>query len=217
MRTSLTLVTLAVAALGSSACKDPNANGTGPTGTSTTSASSALTPSASASGASGASGAAAATQISAPNVVAASELKEGGPAPDFAVTATDGAKLSLASLKGKPLVVYFYPKDETSGCTVEAESFRDSWKDMKKSNVTMIGVSTDSDDSHKAFAEKHKLPFHLVSDPKGELAAKFGVPVRGNFASRETFVIDKDGKVKKIYKNVDVQKHAAEILNDVKS
>src|SRR3984957_12955033 len=100
----------------------------------------------------------------------------GKPAPDFTAAAQDGPSVPLAALKGKPVVIYFYPKDETPGCTKEACSFRDSWDALAKKGVVMIGVSADTDDSHKAFAKNHKLPFLLVSDPDGKLAASFGVP-----------------------------------------
>src|SRR5215471_14936554 len=97
--------------------------------------------------------------------------------PDFSATAHDGTRLHLAELNGKPVVVYFYPKDETPGCTKEACAFRDAWDGLAKKGVVLIGVSTDDAASHKAFAEHHKLPFHLVSDPNGDLAKAFGVPM----------------------------------------
>jgi thioredoxin-dependent peroxiredoxin len=140
------------------------------------------------------------------------ELAVGKPAPEFSVKASDGASFGTSSLKGKPVVVYFYPKDETPGCTKEACSFRDAWNDLAKTNVVLLGVSGDSDESHKAFSEHHKLPFHLVSDADGALAKKFGVPTFG----RQSFVIGIDGNVKKIYRSVNVQAHAQEILADLK-
>ena len=145
-----------------------------------------------------------------------SALEVGGPAPDFSVTAHDDIKLSRTALKGKPIVVYFYPKDETPGCTKEACAFRDAWDGLAKSGVVLIGVSGDNLESHKAFAKNHKLPFHLVADEKGELAAKFGVPFRGGFAERQTFVIDREGRIKKIYRQVDVGTHAAQIVGDLR-
>ena len=144
----------------------------------------------------------------------AGEVEVGKPAPAFSVTATDGTKLDSARLKGKHVVVYFYPKDETPGCTKEAQSFRDEWKSLEAKGVVLIGVSADSDESHKAFAAHHKLPFLLVSDPKNELGAKFGVPFTV-FHSRQSFVIGPDGNVKKIYRKVDVGVHDKEILGDV--
>ncbi len=146
------------------------------------------------------------------------ELKVGSPAPDFDLTASDGTHLALKSLKGKPVVLYFYPKDETPGCTTEACSFRDAWDALQKSGVVMVGVSTDDAASHKAFADNHKLPFKLVSDPQGTLAKTYGVDTMttpiGTLLKRQTIVIDKDGNVKKIYRTVDVTKHAQEITAD---
>jgi peroxiredoxin Q/BCP len=144
-----------------------------------------------------------------------SELAVGSPPPDFTKTAQDGTSVHLAALKGKPVVIYFYPKDETPGCTKEACSFRDSWDALAKKGVVMIGVSADTDDSHKAFAKNHKLPFLLVSDPDGKLAASFGVPFQDGYTSRQSFVIGPDGLMKKIYRKVDVTVHAQEIMADV--
>jgi peroxiredoxin Q/BCP len=135
--------------------------------------------------------------------------------PDFSATASDGTPVHLAALKGKPVVVYFYPKDETPGCTAEACSFRDAWTSLSAKGVVLIGISADSDESHRGFAANHKLPFLLVSDTSGAIAAKFGVPVRGGYTARQSFVIGADGKVKKVYRTVDVGTHAAEIAADV--
>lgn len=156
-----------------------------------------------------------AVSSAAPAMAMPAELAEGKPSPAFSLTASDGTKLDSAALKGKPIVLYFYPKDETPGCTTEACSFRDAWEKLAKSGVVMVGISTDSDESHKAFAANHKLPFHLVSDPDGALAKKFGVPLSGTFMSRQTIVIGADGNVKHIYRTVDVGKHAAEISADL--
>ena len=144
------------------------------------------------------------------------DLGAGKAAPDFSATASDGTAIHLADLKGKPVVVYFYPKDETPGCTKEACAFRDGFADLQKKGVVLIGVSGDSDASHKAFAEHHKLPFLLVSDPKGELATAFGVPFKDGYAGRQSFVVGTDGKLKKVYRKVDVSVHAQEIAADVK-
>jgi peroxiredoxin Q/BCP len=145
------------------------------------------------------------------------EVTVGKPAPDFATKDQNGADVKLSSFKGKPVVVYFYPKDETPGCTTEAKDFRDTWKDLEKKGVVVIGVSTDSADSHKAFATHHGLPFHLVSDEGGAIAKAFGVPVRLGFMARQTFLIDADGNVKKIYRHVDLTKHASDVLADFQS
>jgi thioredoxin-dependent peroxiredoxin len=141
----------------------------------------------------------------------------GKTAPDFSSTAHDGFAVKMDSLKGKHVVLYFYPKDETPGCTKEACAFRDAWKDLESKGVVLVGISADSIDSHKQFAEHHKLPFHLVSDADGSIAQKYGVPNNNGFLGRQSFVIGPDGNVKKVYRKVDVTKHASEILDDVKS
>jgi len=157
----------------------------------------------------------------APKPAASDEIAVGKPAPAFSVVASDGTAIDSAALKGKPVVLYFYPKDETQGCTTEACAFRDAWDKLEKSGVVLVGVSVDTDESHKAFAAHHKLPFHLVSDPKMELAKKFGVSSKYidklgvTIEMRETIVIGKDGNVLKIYRTVDPTKHAEEIENDL--
>jgi peroxiredoxin Q/BCP len=145
----------------------------------------------------------------------AGELSVGSLAPDFSAKSHDGKDVKLSAFRGHPVVIYFYPKDETPGCTKEACSLRDSWNELDKKGVVLIGISGDSDESHRNFAEHHKLPFMLVSDPDGKIAAQFGVPFRLGYASRQTIVIDSEGKIKKVYRSVDVSKHAQEILGDV--
>lgn len=142
-------------------------------------------------------------------------LKPGDPAPDFTAKSQDGKDVKLSSFKGHPVLVYFYPKDETPGCTKEACSFRDAWNDLDKKGVVLIGISADSDASHKAFAEHHKLPFTLVSDPEGKIAAQFGVPFHLGTTARQTFVINADGTIKKIYRQVDVSTHAKDVMGDL--
>lgn len=147
---------------------------------------------------------------------AAPGVVEGAQAPAFQVRAHDGTELALAALRGRPVVLYFYPKDETPGCTKEACAFRDAWGELAKTNVVLVGVSTDTDASHRDFAKHHGLPFHLVSDPDGSLARSFGVPSRGGLLARQTVVIGPDGAVKKIYRQVDVTRHASEVLADLR-
>jgi peroxiredoxin Q/BCP len=149
--------------------------------------------------------------------VTTGELAVGQAAPDFSSTAHDGLEIKLAALKGKHVVLYFYPRDETPGCTKEACAFRDAWKDLESPNIVLVGISTDDLGSHKKFAEHHKLPFHLVSDAEGSIAKAYGVPNKAGFLGRQTFVIGPDGHLKKIYRSVDVTKHAAEVIADVKS
>jgi peroxiredoxin Q/BCP len=140
----------------------------------------------------------------------------GTPAPDFTATAQDGTTVHLAALKGKPVVIYFYPKDETPGCTREACSFRDSWEALAKTGATLVGVSADTLDSHKGFASHYNLPFLLVSDPGGDIAKLFGVPF-STVHKRQTVVVGPDGNVRKVYRAVDVGVHAQEVLKDLGS
>lgn len=146
---------------------------------------------------------------------AGANLKVGDMAPDFTAKSQDGKEVHLSAMRGKPVVVYFYPKDETPGCTKQACGFRDAWNDLDKKGVQLVGVSADSDESHKKFIEHYKLPFVLVSDSDGKLASLFGVPFRGGMTMRQTIVIDAEGKIKKIYREVDVATHAKDVLNDL--
>ena len=110
------------------------------------------------------------------------------------------------------MVVYFYPKDDTPGCTVEAQEIRDLHEDIKRSGAVVIGVSTDGQASHRAFAEKHALPFLLASDESGDVARAFGVPLKNGRSSRVTFVIGVDGTIKRAFPEVTPKGHAAELL-----
>jgi len=138
----------------------------------------------------------------------------GDPAPDVSGEDASGNVVKLSASRGHAAVVYFYPKDETPGCTTEACSFRDAWDGLAKKGVVLIGVSSDDAASHKAFADHHKLPFLLVSDPNGDLAKAFGVPMKDSYIARQSFVVGADGNVKKIYRKVDVTVHAKEIMGD---
>jgi peroxiredoxin Q/BCP len=140
----------------------------------------------------------------------------GKPAPDFTVAAQTGANVHLSAFKGKSVVLYFYPKDETAGCTKEACSFRDEWDAIGKTGAILIGVSADTADSHKHFADHHHLPFLLVSDPDNSIGKLYGVGFQGHH-HRETFVIGADGNVRKVYRQVDVSVHAQQILDDLRS
>jgi peroxiredoxin Q/BCP len=152
-------------------------------------------------------------------------LAVGSPAPEFSAQAHDGTQLKLSALRGKHVVLYFYPKDETPGCTKEACAFRDAWEDLEATGAVLVGISTDSVDSHKRFAEHHELPFHLVSDADMTIAKAYGVPDRyramngveySGILARQTVVIGPDGAVKKIYRTVDLAKHVQEVLHDVR-
>jgi len=141
-------------------------------------------------------------------------LPVGSPAPDLFAADQNGAIQRLADQRGRALVVYFYPKDGTPGCTEEACAFRDAWDRFKRANVVVFGVSTDDRESHEAFSKEHQLPFPLLSDPDGTWLQAFGVPTKGGMASRVTFLIDPDGKVAKVYPDVDPALHADQVLKD---
>jgi peroxiredoxin Q/BCP len=161
--------------------------------------------------------AASASVAAAPSAEPASTLLAvGSEVPDVSALAQDGKTVHLRALKGKPLVVYFYPKDDTTGCTIEAKGIRDQYKDLK-SLATVFGVSTDTQDSHKAFADKYSLPFQLLDDSSHTLVTAFGVPVFSGHAKRVTFVIDKTGNVAKVFPNVNPDGHAAELLEALKA
>ncbi len=137
-------------------------------------------------------------------------------APDFTLESGSGQKVSLSDYRGKKSVVlYFYPKDETQGCTREACSFRDSYQAFKELGAEVIGVSSDSSDSHKSFSEHHQLPFVLLSDPKKDVRKLYGVPSNlGLLPGRVTYVIDREGIVRHIFKSqVHPEKHVDEAIN----
>ncbi len=127
-------------------------------------------------------------------------IKVGDRAPDFTLAAANGQPVRLSDYRGKKSVVlFFYPKDETPGCTVEACTFRDSYEDFAEAGAEVIGISADSADSHVRFAGRHKLPMLLLSDPEGEARHKYGVkPMLGILPGRVTFVIDRDGIVRHV-------------------
>src|SRR5687767_1193937 len=144
-------------------------------------------------------------------------LAVGEPAPDFSAVAHDGKKVELSKLKGKFVVLYWYPKDDTPGCTKEACDFRDNWAKLQKAGVLVYGVSTQDNETHKAFAEKYKLPFPLLPDEKGEIAAKYKVPVVDGKARRITYLVGKDGKIKHVWPKVTPVGHAGEVLAQVEA
>jgi thioredoxin-dependent peroxiredoxin len=150
-------------------------------------------------------------------------LKVGDKAPAFKLKNQDGGTISLNDLKGKPVVLYFYPKDNTSGCTKEACNFRDEFPKFRKIKAEIIGVSADSVESHKKFADKYKLPFNLLSDEKKEVLEKYGVWQEKSMYGkkymgivRTTFVIGSDGKIKKIFPKVKVDNHNKEVMEALK-
>ncbi|HKO45714.1 MAG TPA: thioredoxin-dependent thiol peroxidase [Pyrinomonadaceae bacterium] len=146
-------------------------------------------------------------------------IKEGTAAPDFTAINTNGDTIRLKDLRGKKVVLYFYPKDDTPGCTKEACSFRDAFSDFRKQGIEVIGVSTDSEASHKKFTAKYKLPFTLLADTDHSIADAYGVYGEKKFMGRTymgvkrmTFLIDEKGKVKKVFEKVQPEEHAREVL-----
>ena len=153
-----------------------------------------------------------------------SQLKEGDKAPDFKAVSNEGKEISLKDYQGKNRVVlYFYPKDDTPGCTVEACSFRDTIKKIEKTDTIVLGVSPDDTTSHNKFIEKFKLPFLLLSDGDKKICNDYGVWVKKSMYGKEymgvartTFIIAKDGKIEKIYEKVKPEGHAEEVLEFLK-
>jgi len=147
------------------------------------------------------------------------KLKEGNKAPDFAVQDDKGNTVRLKDLRGKKIVLYFYPKDDTPGCTKEACSFRDSFAKFKKRGIEVLGVSTDNEKSHQKFIKKYDLPFRLLADTGREISEAYGTYGEKKFMGRTymgnhrmTFMIDEKGKIKKIFSKVKPEEHAEEVL-----
>jgi peroxiredoxin Q/BCP len=144
-------------------------------------------------------------------------------APDFILQADDEREVSLSDFRGKRLVLYFYPKDGTPGCTREATEFRDLMKEFEKEDIVILGVSKDSVKSHQKFKQKHGLPFTLLSDPEGKVLDLYGVWKKKSLygrtfmgTKRTTFLIDEKGVVTKIYRKVKAKGHAQICLLDLK-
>lgn len=149
-------------------------------------------------------------------------LKEGDKAPEFKLTADTGEKISLSKFRGKKIVLYFYPKDNTSGCTAEACDFRDNINVFNKKDIVVIGVSKDSVESHKRFKEKYKLPFLLLSDETVDVLKAYGVWKEKSLygkkfmgVERTTFIINEKGIIEKIFSKVKVKGHIEEILKNL--
>jgi thioredoxin-dependent peroxiredoxin len=146
-------------------------------------------------------------------------LKVGDAAPDFAVNDEKGNKVKLSDFKGKKVVLYFYPKDDTPGCTAEACNLRDNYKALQKAGYVVLGVSTDDEKSHQKFIDKFELPFPLLADTNKELHEKYGTWVEKSMygkkymgTARVTFVIDENGKIEEIIEKVKTADHTAQIL-----
>jgi len=146
-------------------------------------------------------------------------LREGEPAPDFELTNDEGETVTLSALRGKPVVLYFYPKDDTPGCTTEACEFRDAYDRFREQGVEILGVSPDTEASHQKFKSKYELPFTLLADPDHQTAEAYGVwKEKKNYGKtymgieRSTFVIDADGKVARAMRGIRPAGHAAKVL-----
>lgn len=151
------------------------------------------------------------------------ELKPGSKAPDFTLPTDGGSSVTLSALKGQPVVVYFYPKDDTSGCTKEACDFRDNLTAFKRLKVQVIGISKDSVKKHDKFKEKYELNFPLASDEDGKVCDKYGVWIEKSMYGRKymgieraTFLIDDDGKIAHIWRKVSVTDHVTDVLQVLK-
>jgi len=143
-------------------------------------------------------------------------LSVGDSAPNFTAKDTNGNTVSLSSYAGKPVVLYFYPKDDTPGCTKEACSFRDNYAQYLSKGVTVFGVSMDDEASHQKFTEKFNLPFPLLADTDGALTKAFDVD-GGGYSKRVTYVIDGSGKISQVYTTVKTDTHATDILAEMTS
>lgn len=146
-------------------------------------------------------------------------LATGDDVPDFSLTDAEGKIVKKSDLKGKKYIIYFYPKDFTPGCTIEAEEFSSDYKKFKSNGIEIIGISPDDEESHKKFGEKMKVPFILLSDTKTEIAKKFGVWGKKQFMGREymginrsTFLVNEKGKIFKVFEKVKPSGHAKKVL-----
>jgi thioredoxin-dependent peroxiredoxin len=146
-------------------------------------------------------------------------LQEGQPAPEFEAHDGEGATVRLSDLRGRPVVLYFYPKDDTPGCTKEACDFRDQYAPLQATGALLLGISPDDEASHRKFAAKFHLPFQLLADPGAAIATAYGVWKEKNMygrtymgVERTTFLIGAEGKIKKIFPKVKVDGHVTEVL-----
>lgn len=153
-----------------------------------------------------------------------SELEVGAPAPDFSLTQTDGSTVSLSGLRGAPVVVFLYPRDNTSGCTLEAQDFTRLLAEFRAAGAQVFGLSKDSVKSHIRFTEKQNLSVPLLSDPDGNVVEAYGAWVEKSMYGRKfmgiertTFLIDGDGRIAQIWRKVKVAGHAEEVLQAVKA
>jgi peroxiredoxin Q/BCP len=146
-------------------------------------------------------------------------VSEGSPAPDFTLTSDSGAEVTLSELRGRPVVLYFYPRDDTPGCTAQACGIRDDWSAFEQSGAVVLGVSPDDEASHTKFKQKYGLPFTLLADPDHKLTERYGFWVEKTMAGkrymgveRSTVVIDENGTVAKVFRRVKPAEHAQQVL-----
>jgi thioredoxin-dependent peroxiredoxin len=146
-------------------------------------------------------------------------IEEGKPAPDFELPTDSGETIKLSDLRGKPVVLYFYPKDDTPGCTTQACGIRDAYGEFERAGAVVLGVSPDNERSHVKFKDKYELPFTLLADTEHSVAEQYGVWGQKSFAgkkymgvNRSTFVIDADGNVKRVMRDVKPANHADDVL-----
>jgi thioredoxin-dependent peroxiredoxin len=146
-------------------------------------------------------------------------VEEGSPAPDFTLTSDSGERVSLSQFRGQPVVLYFYPKDDTPGCTAQACGIRDSYDDFEQRGAVVLGVSPDEESSHVKFKQKYGLPFTLLADPDHDVAEQYGVWGERKYmgktymgVERSTFLIDEDGRIAKVMRRVKPDTHAERVL-----
>jgi peroxiredoxin Q/BCP len=151
-------------------------------------------------------------------------IREGEPAPDFSLRADDGETVKLSDLRGKQVVLYFYPKDDTPGCTTQACGIRDVYRELQREGAVVLGVSPDDERSHVKFKEKYDLPFTLLADTDHQVADRYGVWAEKKYmgrtywgVERSTFVIDADGNVKRVMRKVKPDTHADDVLATLRS
>lgn len=151
-------------------------------------------------------------------------ISAGVPAPDFSLLDENGTQQHLSDYRGRPVILYFYPKDDTAGCTREACNFRDDYSSYAEAGITILGVSPDSPKSHLKFKQKYKLPFPLLADDEHALCDAYGVWGEKQFMGRRymgvlrtTFLIDADGNIKQVFENVKPAEHSAELLAAIQS
>ena len=146
-------------------------------------------------------------------------IEEGTPAPDFALQSDAGERVSLSDFRGKPVVLYFYPKDDTPGCTVQAQGIRDAYAEFERAGAVVLGISPDDETSHVKFKEKYDLPFTLLADPEHEIAERYGTWGEKSYmgktywgVSRTTFLVAPEGTVAKVMHDVKPETHADDVL-----